>query len=293
MENAIINIPSACSVRIEGREQFPGLDVEQFPSPFTSDEHVNTFVAKLRKLTYTNLVETTDCAVSSSSLHEEKKKKVVGTSFAWFADQGDWVYSITKNQRNAFTPMTWPSWLRDLGYQLGSSLKLNQSWRACLVTRLVPGSSHTRNHMDADQWQEKHELFCDVILFKRVVDKDNASRISITIKPRPNLKNASRAVQFDMESGGILVSRGRSAREDWDTVFQFDQGQDGDECFCISFRPIHPLLALAQSSAKYPHQTPAAMDCEYRFIPSMLKIEKPIVKEEENKKKKKKRIKAE
>ena len=89
--------PKSKTVRVRDKANFPGLDVSHCPNTWIDREHSGLLVGKLSRLPYT-LVEGGSCD---------------GMRCAWFSDRGEDLYALCDGQRNAFSPLAWPSWLRE------------------------------------------------------------------------------------------------------------------------------------------------------------------------------------
>jgi hypothetical protein len=245
-----VKLPTGKPFRIEEHERFPGLDLECVPGVIN---------LKLREEFDVHLsrIEYRTCVVPSGQYQKQ--------SYAWFCDRGEWMYALHPEQRNAYSPFSWPSWLKAMGDPLRAQIaQLNNHiwWNACLVTYCPPGGGVFDRAGDGDAWVERGTPVVDVIIIpEAAADGWDAVHAKLEIF------GGEREIEVDVESGTAFVIRTDAGVEKTPTW------KHRYSClsafYVVSLVCIHPLSVFRQYQVKYPQRTVAGMACETRLIPAI------------------------
>jgi hypothetical protein len=248
-----VKVPTGVPFRIDEREQFPGLDLECVPGVYD---------VKLRESYEADFsrVEYKPCVLPG--IGKQLKEDPL---YAWFCDRGDWMYALHPEQRNAFVPMAWPSWLKALCEPLRaqiSQLGNRLWWNACLITYHPVGHLPTQRSRN-DPWIEFHSPVVDVVI---IPEGEGWEQATVELQSCSSNAEAS-GLQFSVESGTALVFRENNACPDkWAHTYVCSDPKRA--FYVVSLIGIHPTRVWAQYAAKYPTRTVAGLDSERRIIPA-------------------------
>jgi hypothetical protein len=251
---------------IEYREKFPGLVLNYVVgaldpkclagSLYKEGEHVRrTYEALLAGVQFVYPQPEDPTAKHGTCAH------------AWFADRGDWLYTLEETQRNSLVPAAFPEWLRSLGRQVHAGSKKTMSaanaWGADLISHgwnccLVSYGTSSAWTFGEDPWHPEGACVSDLFI-SGGGGGGGAQDISLVLCNPDGV-----GVSVQPLLGSILTWRGKG----------WTMGAKSKEPFYrLSFRFIHPNLDGMQKDAKYPHRLRDALRQEKRIIPLHLNIE--------------------
>jgi hypothetical protein len=170
-------------------------------------------------------------------------------AYIWFADNGEWIYAIDKQQRNAFVPHAWPEWLRLLSQRLHASSKLSKGgtgWNCCLIAH---GTESHWTHGE-DPWHRDEFVMGEIFVGGPV-------KLVVSHAEHPG------AFALEPAAGSFMVSSGTG----WSIAATSDA-----PTYRLSFRLIDPLRVMQrQHMAKYKHRRAQELATEVRIVPRHVK----------------------
>jgi len=251
----MIDLPRNRNVEIRDHIDFPHLSFEIVSSVLKNDA-ATRFSSHAAHFPFVNVVDAASSA--DPSMH---------TYYAWFADNGSWVYiprhmsSKQQQPQNCFFPHSHPEWLTFLRMALvrdiPSLAKGHHGWNACMVTWEQGCGALTENAMD---WTVPDSTVAMVLLggggegdAGQDQDKNNTGSgiAKLTVEPVDN-PEAKKSINRICQSGTVLLWRGRPSWTKWKFTLASTTANN-ERYFRICFYRIDPLCPpLRRTETKSP-----------------------------------------
>lgn len=247
----VVSIPlTKKPIHIKERQEFPRLDVIRRQSVLDAGTCKDLINGGLDQLIYTSIVKEGDCGL------EEK----MGEFLCWLSFRGDWLYMTSKDQKNALPAYAWPQCLKDLALKLirlVPELEGRLDATACLIAYLRPGNSVTYLSKDADSWNDIRSPIVDVV----IGEDEEGCMVELSAR----FKNAP-SMEMQLPNGSVFLSNKREL-DDWDMNVRVP-GTQQRGVYYLSFRHVHPMLALRQQNVKPNVRLVAALEMQKIIVPA-------------------------
>ena len=248
----VVELDGNTGFRLEGRAQFPGLDIEYCPPGWSTLEREEGMLrSRLASLEYIKPVFNNDGEIFDDA------------HYTWFADRAEWPYSFGLNHENAFQPLVRPTWLGDVCAKISSSVDLNAlpTHRAALVTWCPDSGKVPRPRIGSQtpSWRSTSTYY---VYFGTVPQS-----LGIVASAKNPHQSESKRIRLTMREGSLLVVRGVESHTLWDIFFCPTPGDPVvADTYWVIFQSIIPLYAItAMAESK---RTPFGVAKEERVVPA-------------------------
>jgi len=251
----VTSLPSDKWIPIKNRRDFPDLDFEYVPQVFSA-KRCSKLRNHLEHQQYTDII----------MANRAQTTELATAQYAWFSDNGSWKYVSRKNQRNFFTPLAWPEWLRSAALTIAKRVECfngRQAWNACLVSYESQGG-HLARHRDPWNTQIGHIVYAFIDATARG-DEEEDGVVTLRAEPEDKRNTTSRRFTLNCLDGSVVVLKNQASWIEWDYYFQ--HVRPDEKYYCLSFRLVDPLRVSAQNSARPALMTKDALSQQRTVMP--------------------------